>query len=319
MDGFPAQPPPEKGLAKVLRRQHGVVSRGHLRALGLRDDAIDARVRKGSLLRVDRGVYAAGHDRLTQLGRWMAAVLGSGEGAVLSHRSAGALWGLFPRAMPFTDVTVPRSTNRRGRRAVVVHLAVRLPPSDLTRKDGIPVTKPSRTLVDLADVLNRRALERAVDEAERLRLYHRPTLLSVIERSPGRAGAAILAAVLREHEVGTTATENDFEELLLSLCDTNGIPRPEAQVQLGPYRADFCWRAPRVIVETDGFGSHSTRHAFESDRERDVELKVSDWTVLRFTWRQLSRRPDWVALKLTEALGLSRTPGPRRRSSRPPP
>lgn len=302
MRPFPAHPPFEKRLTALLRRQHGVVARGQLRALGLTDSQIKRRVSSGVLLRVDRGVYAAGHDRLTERGRWMAGVLGSGKGAALSHRSAGALWRLFTRSMPFTDVTVPRATNRRGRRGVVVHLASHLPLQDVARKDGIPVTKPARTLLDLAEVLNRRALERALDEAERLRLCRRPALLSVIDRSPGRAGAARLAAVLEDHQVGSTATENDFEELLIGLCDANGLPRPEAQVQLGPYRPDFCWRAARVIVETDGFDSHSTRRAFEGDRERDVELEVSDWKVLRFTWRHLTRKPDWVVAKLAEAL-----------------
>jgi len=302
MRPLPAHPPRAGSLAAVLRRQHGVVSRDQLRALGLTDSAIKGRVRSGVLLRVDRGVYAAGHDRLTATGRWMAAVLGSGESAVLSHRSAGALWGLFTRSMSFTDVTVPRSTNRRGRRGVVVHLASALPPQDLTTKDGVPVTKPARTLLDLAEVLSRRALERALDESERLRLCRRPALLSVIDRSPGRVGAARLAAVLNDHDEGSTATENDFEELLIGLCDAHGIPRPEAQVRVGPYRADFCWRAERLIVETDGFATHSTRLAFEHDHERDVELKLSDWKVLRFTWRQLTRRPGWVATKLTQAL-----------------
>lgn len=201
-------------------------------------DAIKARVRIGALLRVDRGVYAVGHDRLTERGRWMAGVLGSGKGAVLSHRSAGALWGLFTRSMPFTDVTVPRTSGHRGRRGVAVHRSAHLA-DDVTRRDGIPVTRPPRTLLDLAEVLNRRALERALDEAERLRLCRPAALVSVIERSPGRVGASRLAAVLDDHDIGSTATENDFEELLIGLCDANGIPRPAAQVQLGPYRADF--------------------------------------------------------------------------------
>lgn len=295
-----------------------MIARRQLRALGMTEDAVKARLRRGAMIRVDQRVYAVGHDRLTERGRWMAAVLGSGDGAVLSHRSAGALWGLFTRSMPFADVSVPRTSGHRGRRGVVVHRSVHLA-DDITKKDAIPVTKPPRTLLDLAEVLNRRALERSLDEGERLRLCHRQDLLSAIERSPGRVGGARLAAVLRDHDIGSTATENDFEELLIGLCDANGIPRPAAQVQLGPYRADFCWRAAGVIVETDGFGTHSTRRAFEDDRARDVELEVSDWKVLRFTWRQLTRRSDWVVLKLTEALGLNRTPAPRPRSSPRPP
>jgi len=109
--------------------------------------------------------------------------------------------------------------------------------------------------------------------------------------------------LLADHAVGSTATENDFEELLIAVCDRYGIPRPLCQAAIGPYRPDFCWPQQRLIVEADGYATHGTPLAFEDDRERDAELRTLGWQVLRFTWPQLTRRPAWVAAKLKEALG----------------
>ena len=253
-------------------------------------------------MRVERGVYSFGHDRLTQEGRWMAAVLSCGDGAVLSHRSAATAWGLWRPGSPVIEVTV-RGSGRHGRRRVTVHRSTRLGREDVTRRNGIPMTTPARTLLDLAEVVGRRQTERALDEAERLGLCTDRQLRSVIDRNPGRLGGARLAAVLDEHALGSTATANDFEELFLALCRESAFPEPEVNVRLGRYKVDFVWRSQRVVVETDGRQSHATRQAFEIDRARDVELTTTDWKVLRFTWRQLSRQRGWVVEKLGRALG----------------
>lgn len=284
-----------------MEHQHGVVARRQLRELGLGDDAIDARCRSGALVRVVRGVYAAGHGRLTDRGRWMAAVLSCGEGAVLSHRAAAVLWGIWERSPATIDVTVPRG-GRRGRPGLVVHRSGRRGEGQVARRQGIPVTSSVRTLIDIAEVVERRVLERALDAAQRLRLCSERDLRAGIERNPGRVGAARIAAVLDEHQLGSTATANDFEEAFLGLCDSHGIDRPEVNARVGRYRADFLWREPRLIVETDGYATHGTRGAFESDRERDIELGDAGWRVRRFTWRQLVERPGWVASRVRGAV-----------------
>ncbi len=317
MRGSRVHPPVEARLSALLKRQHGVVAKQQLRNLGLSDDSVDRRVRQGRLLRIQRGVYTVGHDDLADKGRWLAAVLASGHGAVLSHRSAAALWGLW-RPSFVSEVTVPRNGNRRGsRRALKVHRSTRLSYADVTRRHGIPVTKPARTLLDLAEVVDRRPLERTLDESHRLRLCTEAQLRAVVARTPGRIGAARLAAVLDEHELGSTATENDFEELLLAICDEHRIPRPQCQQPLMGYRVDFLWREQRVVVETDGRAWHTTGGAFESDRVRDAELGDAGWTVRRFTWLQLTSRREWVAGRVKTALIRSRTPPPRS-SPRPP-
>ena len=246
----------------------------------------------------------------------MAAVVACGPGALLSHRCAGALWKLW-RPGPLMEVAVPRGSRRQSRGNLRVHRSTQLPYADVTRRHGIPVTKPPRTLLDLAEVVERRPLERALDEAERLRLCTPAQLRAVVKRHPGRIGGARLGAVLDEHDVGSTATENDFEELFLAICDAHGIPRPRCQQWVLGYRVDFLWPAERVVVETDGRTTHTTIRAFESDRARDNELGSADWAVRRFTLRQLTSHSDWVAEKVSEALSRSRTPPPRR-TPRPP-
>lgn len=302
--GYRSHPRSNEPLRALFESQHGVVTRRQLRALGLSDDAIDGRVRKGSLARVGRGVFAAGHGALTDRGRWMTAVLGCVDGTQLSHRSAAALWGMVERASPIVDVTALR-TARGGRRGnVIVHRSGALGPAETTRRHGIPVTRPTRTALDLAEVVDRRALERALDAAQRLGLCSERQLRDAVRRNPGRLGATRLAAVLDEHALGSTATANDFEEAFLALCDEHGIERPEVNVPLlGRYRADFLWRTQSLVVETDGYATHTTHRAFESDHERDIELRDAGWEVRRFTWRQLVQRPGWVAGKVREVLG----------------
>jgi hypothetical protein len=245
----------------------------------------------------------------------MAGVLLGGEGAVLSHRSAGELWGLCRSVLPLVEITVPRGRGCDPRRHLLVHRSRRLGEADQTRRDGILVTSPDRTCLDLAEVLDRRPLERVLDSAHRLGLCHAPELRRATAANPGRVGAAVLATVLAEHGLGSTATANDFEERFLKLCDDSGIPRPECNARIGPYRADFLWRSHRVIVETDGRATHGTPRAFEDDRARDVELGSQGWRVMRFTWRQLVHRPAWVARKALEAR-CTPAPSPRR-SPRP--
>ena len=132
-------------------------------------------------------------------------------------------------------------------------------------------------------------------------------MLAAIQRHPGRRGATKVNEILAAHDVGSSATANDFEELFLSICDRHEIPRPVVNLSRGAIVPDFRGAEQKLIVETDGWATHRTRLAFEQDRERDVELQLEGWRVLRFTWRQLTERPDWVAAKVRAALAL----GPR--------
>jgi len=296
MDQEVPKDPPDQAVADLARRQHGVVGRAQLRALGLSLAEIDGRVKRKRLHRVHQGVYAVGHLALTRNGRFMAAVLACGQGAALSHFSAAVLWGILDLEGAI-HVTVERQRRCRG---VVVHQAPLR--GERVRRLGIVVTTPARTIVDLADVVHRRrTLERAIDEAEYLRLDWR----RAVPRH-GRRGSGLLSSVLAVHEPGSTRTRSELEEMFLALCDGKGFPRPEVNSTIEEYECDFVWREQRLVVETDGGAAHGTRRAEERDPVRDADLQIAGWIVIRIPYMRLLNAPDQVAAQVGRAL----TPAP---------
>ena len=179
--------PLARAVADLAARQHGVVSIEQLLAIGLSRGTVKRWVADGRLHPVHRGVYAVGHARLSANGRFMAAVLACGEGAVLSHRSAAHLWNLKAGGTRI-EVTAPAS-GRRAPDRVRLYRTRRLGSEDRTRIEGIPVTNLARTLIDLAGVVDRRRFERAFEEAERNRqLDVRASDSSACRRSPDAQG-----------------------------------------------------------------------------------------------------------------------------------
>ena len=229
----------------------------------------------------------------------MAAALAMGPAAVLSHRSAAELWGIRPTARRRVDVTVRgRPPHRPGIR---VHHSL-LQPDEITTRDGIPVTTVPRTLLDLAAILNRRQLERALNEAEVLRLWDARSVADLLGRRPGARGAAAMRAVLAAREEGATVTRSELEERFLALMDAAGLPKPAVNdlLKVGDrwIEADCVWREQRLVVELDGHAAHATRTAFDRDRARDRALQAAGWRVVRVTWRQLSEDPAAVVADL---------------------
>ena len=267
----------DAAAARIAANQHGVLSSPQLNACGVDASGIKRRLASGRLHRLHRGVYAVGHPNIGNEGRWMAAVLAFGHGAVLSHRSAAALWriGAPPQLV---EVTVPSDAGRAARPGIRLHRSRTLSPADVTRRAGIPVTKPARTLADLRRILPREQFARALREAEYLKLP--------------------IGGVLNPDR-----TRTDLEGLFLALARRHRLPQPEVNVRVDRYYVDFLWRKECLIVEVDGWGSHRTRSAFETDRERDARLSVLGFTVLRFTWRQVEDHPRAVARTVRELLG----------------
>src|SRR3954470_18232656 len=265
MGGQLGKHPLDRAVAELARRQHAVVSRVQLAALGLSVREIEGRLKRGRLHPLHRGVYAVGHLALTRNGRFMAAVLACGDGAALSHFSAAVVWRILDDRGRGIHVTVERGRVCPG---VVVHRSALQ--GDRVRRLGIVVTTVGRTLVDLADVVrNRRTLERPFDEAAYLRLDWRSA--APIQ---GRRGSGLLASVLAVHEPGTTRTLSELEERFLQLCAKHNLPRPEVNVSIEGYLCDFVWREERLIVETDGHAAHGTRRAKERDAVRDADLQI---------------------------------------------
>jgi len=291
-------------IADLADRQWGIVTRAQLRALGLSAGAVDRRIAAARLRPLHRGVYALGHRWLRREAHRLAAVLACGDGAVLSHASAAAHWGLRPSAATRIDVTVPRSGQRR-RPGIRVHRHAALDAREVTIHDRVPVTTPARTLLDLAATLPRRSVERALDQAEVLRLFDATALHTVAAAHQGRPGARLLTALLEEHEAGTTLTRSELEEAFLRLCDRAGVPRPVVNGRALGFESDFAWGDHGLVVEVDGFAFHRTRGAFERDRARDAVLAAAGVRTLRFTARQVERRPVEVVAALRAAQGRS--------------
>jgi predicted transcriptional regulator of viral defense system len=298
-------PPREAAIARLAESQYGVVTLSQLCSLGLGASAVRRRVAEGRLHRIHQGVFAVGHPLLNGEGRWKAAVLACGKDAVLSHRSAAAHWRLRPDNRPRTDVTVPRRY-ARNRPRIAVHASMTFLPRDVTVQAGIPCTTVARTILDLAEEIDRRGVERAIEQAEVLRIYDGRALEDVLERADGRRGTGVVRDVLGELEA-PTPTKREFEERFLALCRMAGIPQPEVNAWVAldgdEVQADFLWRRERLVVETDGWDFHRTRQAFERDRRRDQRLVLAGFTVVRFTWRQLTDEPHGVATTIRELLG----------------
>lgn len=293
------QTPADRRVAELAAAQHGVVSRRQLINLGIGRGGIGRRKQAGRLHPVHREVYAVGHRRLTREGRWMAAVLTGGHGAVLSHGSAAALWMIRQRSGA-PEVTLPRV--RRAGDGVRYHRSV-LAPDEVTVHDGIPVTTASRTILDLAAVLDRRQIERLLGEADYRRLWDAVALPELLARYPRRSGTRMLRAILGEATASTRISPTDLEERFLAFVESEGLPRPElhAALEIAPGRwvePDCVWRAERLIVELDGRAAHATRSRFDSDRERDRALTVAGWIVTRVTWLHLRDRRHVLARDL---------------------
>jgi very-short-patch-repair endonuclease len=283
-------------LWSLAEGQHGVVARSQLLELGLGSEAITHRIRKGRLHRVRRGVYAVGRPELTRHGRWMAAVLSCGPEAVLSHDSAGVLWGILPAERAGIEVSVPAPRDRR-RPGVVVHRRHALRPADVTRKHGIPVTAPACTIVDIAATLTRNQLEAAIGEADKRDLIDPETLRSAVDAVRPRPGVANLRATLDRRTF--TLTDSELERRFLPIVRRAGLPPPRTQRYVNGFRVDFYWPELGLVVETDGLRYHRTPAQQSRDRRRDQTHIAAGLTCLRFTHAQVGFQPGDVEATLS--------------------
>jgi very-short-patch-repair endonuclease len=291
---------PDAALARIAARQHGVITTAQLLSVGVHSSGIAKRVDAGRLHRIHRRVYAVGHTRLSDKGRWMAAVLACGEDAVLSHRSAGKLWGILrPRRRSAANgrgeestvhITVPGAGGRKRHRGISLHRSSTLTPADCIRCDGIPVTKPARTLADLRPMLSEAAFASAVREAEFLRL------------PIGDDQSSVGDGARRRDSSKAPRTRTELESMLMALARRHRLVKPEVNVKVDRYEVDFLWRDQRLIAEVDGWESHGTRSAFEEDRARDARLTSLGYAVVRFTWHQVDREPQAVAQTIRNLL-----------------
>jgi very-short-patch-repair endonuclease len=278
--------------AKLAGRQHGVVSVAQLCELGIDKSGISRRVGSGRLFRVHQGVYAVGHRGLSLEGQWMAAVLACGPGAVLSHKSAAALWKLLrPEDGPI-HVSLPSSFGRSRRQGIQIHRCASLAATPsltaagneiplVTVRNRIPVTTAARTIRDLEVSAEPHLVRRAIRQAQ-------------------------LAGYSLDPRTKSDRTRSDLERDFLELCRRYGLPAPEVNVRVGRWTVDFLWRPQRLAVETDFYATHRGSVAFEDDHQRDLDLRRLGYRVRRYTGAQIRDHPALVVTDLGEVLGGAR-------------
>lgn len=302
--GFSRTRGDDRGLAELAGRQHGVVGRGQLVRLGLSEEAIDGRIRAGRLHRVHGGVYAVGHRAMSREGRWLSGVLASGPGAVLSHLSAAALWGVRPNSRSRIDVTVAHRS--RSSAAICRHISA-LPADERTVVDGIPVTAVPRTIFDLAATSSIDQVEGAIRQAEFRQLRDRLSLVDMVERYSGRRGVRRLRTALsRVERLPGGHVRSPLEERFLPFLRRYGLPRPRLNdwIMVGErrFQVDCHWPGTGQVVELDSWEAHGTRSAFREDRTRDRILRTAGYAVTRISLAQLDDEPKAVARDLRALL-----------------
>jgi very-short-patch-repair endonuclease len=284
--------------------QHGVVARWQLLEAWVPAHVIRHRLNTQRLRVRHVGVYQVG-PLAAPCSLEMAAVLACGDAAVLSHRSAGRLWQIV-RAAPSASAEVIVPVTQRCRRpGIRVYRLGPLQHNEVTRHDGIPVTTPARTLLDLARVLTHNELERTLAEALALKLTSRRELKRLLGRHAAAPGAAGLAGLI-ERPNAPALTLSVAEERLRELVDKAGISQPETNVWVHGHCVDLLWPNERFIVEVDGYAFHSSRNRFEQDRRRDAELAAAGYHVVRVTWQQLTQEPEATLVRLALALDRAR-------------
>ena len=284
----------EAALVERARRQHGVLTTRQLRSAGLGGNAIAGRVGRGWLRRAHYGVYVVGALE-SELTAPTAALAAYGRNAILSHRTAAVIWRLLPHRPADPIHITLLNANRRPRPGVRIHHARS---TIVRRRHGLRLTSPAQTLADLdpgelEDAYNEALVLSLVTHQEVRALAHRsPALRAIVEDAPGM-------------------TRSKMERALRNLIEQAGLPAPHSNVRVHGYEVDMYWVAHRLVVEFDGWNTHSSRTAFESDRLKDAALQLAGERVIRVTGRQLERRPHALVARLAVAISTIRpTPAP---------
>lgn len=280
-----------------------MITRAQLIECGVTGREIERRVESGEYERIHQGVYRLGSG-VSPHAREAAAVLACAPGAALGHRAAAYISEILPYPAipgPIDVIVVGRHSGPKP--GIVVHRTNCLRPDEVTRRHGIPVTSPARTLIDLAACVTEEELEQAVAEAFALRLTGRARLLRAIERARGRRGAAVLRTLL-DADVPPARLRSRAEKRLRALIRGTDIPEPEVNARVGRWEVDFLWKEQRLAVETDRYGAHSSPWAFERDRRKAAELEDKGLVVRRISDRQLAGDPATALRRLRRDLGL---------------
>ncbi len=293
-------------MRSLAERQHGVFSTWQLIECGIGENVIRRRREHGSLIPLHQGIYALGHQRLTREGRWMAAVLACGPGAVLSYFSAGHLWNMCGSRGPIEVLRQSGGFMPGGHRGVRLHQTRRLHKYEVTLERGIPVVVKERVLLDLAARTDAKRLERVVVQTYKSGHLDWRRLGQITNRRRGCKGVGRLRQIAQEVDPEALETKSVSEIDFLALWRQVSMLTPVCNVLVEGHLVDFLWPAQKVVVETDSWSHHGDRPTFEKDHQTDVDLIAAGYNVHRTTYKMLERNPDPFLRNVCRAL-LSRT------------
>ena len=280
-------------LNRIASRQHRIVTTRRLRCLGFSPSWVTRQIGDGEITRLHHKVYLVGPGPPSRKGRWLAAVLGAGEGALLCRTHAAALWGFAKARGSRIDVVVP--AHRRPKlMGVRVHRCRRIHQDDVSLVDSIPVTSAERSLCDLASVLPYADLKRAFERAERLRLLDHKKLRKAVERMEGTKGASTMRSLLGYDPRPAAETRSELEIAFLELVTNAGLPPYQRNVSVHGYDVDAYWPEANLVVELQSYTWHSDPEAFERDHAKLAALHLAGCEVLALTYRQMTQESEWV-------------------------
>lgn len=297
---------PRSAFLRLARNQYGLLSRAQCLACGLSASSVDRRVVSGQFEVILPGVYSLLGVPSSWHQKVMAACLWAGAGAVSSHRTAGALWGLDGIPPGFVEITTPR---RLRSKEVFVHQSL-LMPGDATTLGNIPVTDVTRSLIDLGSVVAREAVEAALDDALRRRLTSLRVLRQRLDDlgGKGRRGAGILRSLLEERDPSRAPAESVLESRLVRMLRQARLPQPVSQYEIRIKgrllaRVDLAYPEVHLAIEADGYRYHSGRVAWQRDLHRRNSLTSIGWRVIHVTWKDVVSDGERVLAEIRQALG----------------
>lgn len=289
-------------IRALAETQHGVFATWQAIERGIGEDVIRARRKAGLLVPLHQGVHALGHQRLTQKGRGMAAVLACGPGAVLSHFHAGRLWHMCGSHGPIEVLRQSGGFRPEGHQGVRLHQTRRLHGYEVTVEHGIPVACRERVLLDLAGRTDAKRLERIFVQTYKSGRLDWQRLRTIITRRRGCKGVGRLRRIALEVDPQALETKSVSEVDFLALCREASLPTPAVNVLVEGHLVDFLWPAQKVVVETDSWSHHGDRPTFEKDHQTDVDLIAAGYEVHRATYKMLERNPDPILSNVRRAL-----------------
>ena len=288
MDPLSARSERAERLSRLASRQGGVVSIGQLHALGVSDEQVKVRLRRGQLHRVHRGVYLVGLPQLSARGRLNAALLAAGPDAFLSHRTGAAERGLCPLSPRSVEVTVPGRSRTSTRPGLIIHRTTdEIVRDEVTRRSGLLVATVPRLLIELAARETPLQLEALITMAVRKQVFDPHEVEAAIARHAGRPGIGALKTATARYRPGPDRKSGLERSVARWLSMHPEIPEPEGNVVVGGWEIDFLWRSQGVALELDGRPYHVAVQDFDKDGYKDTQLQLMGFRPMRvsdFRW-----------------------------------